>query len=311
MHTHDLRYLHPISKNETFLAAGTHTCYIRTVDFEDSRRSRRRQIIQLTQPDEGGMFYVLRATGVKEYWTIHALPDGSRIIRADRHSIRGADNGMHVLGTLVYGPDGRVQRMHMHVYVNRYLTKDNQLIDRDFFGKATYTFHDDHVLIRRHPLKTTHNLAPIHEIDEPQVREMALPRGYQVMFWRITVGMGRVVQAALDAHAAKAGGNVNPTAASYLAISLDDDKPAKYDGIPVFFPENDGGFALHFQPSHLLLPSIAYYRAEPIERTTVYVDGQSVPATRCKVHRMFSNGFGMGYRGVYADNGIMLVGQLA
>lgn len=104
-----MRQIHPVGFNETFVASGVYTFY------------------EERQP-----------SGVIEHWSIHELPDGSRLVRADMDGRAG--DAISLLTEALYRKDSRVERFDVHFY---------GLYDYDKHAEASYTIFDDKVIIGR------------------------------------------------------------------------------------------------------------------------------------------------------------------
>jgi hypothetical protein len=113
-----MRQLHPVGWHEKFVASGV---YIEIVS--------------------GG------PVGDSEQWTIHELPDGSQIVRADTDKSR--EHGVVILTELLRGSEitGRqIERIDLQAYT----TVDKAISDYKFDeARAKYTFFDSSVHVTR------------------------------------------------------------------------------------------------------------------------------------------------------------------
>lgn len=308
-----MRLLHPIGPAEKLIAQGTYTCYANMNWHTELNDPPWIEVIPLTEPDEDGFFEALRSSGVKDCWMIHQLPDGSRLIRADRRSLR-ADNGMHVLGTMLRDADGRPRWMQMRVYVECFGRENLRgVCIMQLFAWGSYLFFDDHAAMQRQTVIRQGN-AP-WDMGDIEVAHMDLPTGYEVIFERLTIGMEYVIRAGLR----RVGENGYVTgAADPAALTPGFDAVRERESahcrnpqvrVPVFAPANDGGFQLHYGPAHLLHGKLEHYTItyiEPVEYPMIGSD-RTLAGHRCALMIDYESGGGFGYPVIYGDAGIMLL----
>jgi hypothetical protein len=107
-----MRQFHPTAFHEQFVASGTYTYQ------------------QNGEP-----------TGITEAWTIHLLPDNSRLIRVD-YDGRTADSGRSILLEALCDEAGNIQRFDTRLYDPK-----SESVKQ---AKASYIIFTDHVQVGRH-----------------------------------------------------------------------------------------------------------------------------------------------------------------